>query len=119
MVNIKFIKARKIKTLLSNKRNEKPLEFTEVKEDEESQAEYHETLYSVDEPETFSEDYDPLLVHDLIGIQQTIDTIDQDERNVIERTNGKIRFCSGIPQLSTSIIISKILDLYKKNHDRL
>ena len=77
MVNIKFIKARKIKTLLSNKRNEKPLEFTEVKKDEESQAEYHETLYSVDEPETFSEDYDPLLVHDLIGIQQTIDTIDQ------------------------------------------
>jgi len=48
------------------------------------------------------------------GDDYTVDTIDQNERKVIESYGGAIKFCSGIPKLSTSIIISKILDLYKE-----
>jgi rfaE bifunctional protein nucleotidyltransferase chain/domain len=47
------------------------------------------------------------------GDDYTIETIDQNERAVVENCGGKIEFCSGVPGMSTSNIIRKILNLYK------
>jgi len=73
MVSIKFIKSKKTKTLRSNTRNEQPIDFTEVS-DEEAHAEYHETLYSADIKDTSSETV-PILARDLLGIEKNVDTI--------------------------------------------
>ena len=47
------------------------------------------------------------------GDDYTIETIDQNERVIVENYGGKIEFCSGVAGMSTSNIIRKILNLYK------
>lgn len=46
------------------------------------------------------------------GDDYSLDVIDQKERAVVESYGGKIAFCSGAPELSTSSIIQRILRLY-------
>lgn len=81
MATLKFIKARKIKTLLSVKRNEKPIDFNEEMDGEtdeaigeETLAEYHDTLYAEDKTSP-SSNVNPLIVRDLSGIEKDIDSL--------------------------------------------
>jgi len=81
MANLKFIKSRKIKTLLSIKRDEKPIDFNEktIEEtddtiDEETIAEYHETLYAENKTSS-TKNVDPLIVRNLSGIEKDIDSL--------------------------------------------
>jgi hypothetical protein len=73
MVQIKFIKSKKTKTLRSCTRNEEPIDFTEVT-DEPARTEYHETLHSQEDGgHTTTET--PLFVRDVQGIENTVDVI--------------------------------------------
>ena len=81
MANLKFIKSRKIKTLLSIKRDEKPIDFNEKTDEEtddtikeETIAEYHETLYEENKTSS-NKNVDPLIVRDLSGIEKDIDSL--------------------------------------------
>ena len=73
MPNLKFIKSRKIKTLLSIKRNEEPIDFSEDL-GEERLAEYHETLYAEEKPLS-PQNVNPIIVRNLSGIEDNIDTL--------------------------------------------
>ena len=46
------------------------------------------------------------------GADYTLDSIDRNERNIIEGSGGKIVFCPGTPELSTTKLIDKIFNLY-------
>lgn len=46
------------------------------------------------------------------GDDYNIDTLDQQERKIVEGYGGSIRFCSGVKGVSTSLIVEKILKLY-------
>jgi hypothetical protein len=82
MGNIKFIKSRKIKTLLSTKHNQKTVEFTEVS-DEKNLAEYHETLYA-EKRKPNSPNAQSLIYRDLSGIEETVDTIQHTSNKSLE-----------------------------------
>ncbi|MDZ7370314.1 MAG: D-glycero-beta-D-manno-heptose 1-phosphate adenylyltransferase [candidate division KSB1 bacterium] len=47
------------------------------------------------------------------GGDYTIDTVNQDERRLVERYGGKIVLIPGVPGLSTSAVIEKILQAYR------
>lgn len=47
------------------------------------------------------------------GGDYTIDTVNQDERRLVERYGGKIVLIPGVPGLSTSAVIEKILWAYR------
>ena len=46
------------------------------------------------------------------GEDYTLDSIDQNERKIIEGYGGNIAFCPGTLERSTSKLITKIFDLY-------
>jgi hypothetical protein len=82
MGNIKFIKSRKIKTLLSTKHNQEAVEFTEVT-DEKNLAEYHETLYAEKrKPDSYNSR--SLIYRDLSGIEENVDTIQRSSNKTVE-----------------------------------
>jgi len=95
MANLKFIKSKKIKTLLSIKRNEKPIDFNEktIEEtddtiNEETVAEYHETLYAENETSS-TKNIDPLIVRDLSGIEKDVDSLKHSKDNSFETSLEK------------------------------
>lgn len=47
------------------------------------------------------------------GGDYTIDTINQDERRLVEGYGGRIALLPGVPGMSTSAVIEKILQAYK------
>lgn len=49
------------------------------------------------------------------GDDYTIETIDQNERAVVEGCRGEIEFCAGVPGISTTNIIRKVINLFKHN----
>jgi len=86
MGNLKFIKSRKIKTLLSIKRNEKPIDFSEEiqeQDQEEHLAEYNETL-NAEKQSLQTPNIPQTIVRDLSGIENNVDSLHRSHEMELE-----------------------------------
>ena len=108
MSNIKFIKSRKIKTLLSTKNNEKTVEFTEVS-NEKNLAEYHVTLYA-EKRKPITQESNSLILRDLSGIEKKVDTIQNSSYKKLE---------SGLEKKVDAILSNKPIKKIKRKQSNV